>query len=117
MQVQSTGAALNFKSRCLTNYMAEDNNSGHGHGDGRGSDHDEKYKIIVNGRDKIVDHKKVSFEEVVRLAFDNPSHDTTMYTVSYRNADQRPPNGTLVAGQTVKVQNGTVFNVTATNKS
>ncbi len=86
--------------------MAEDNNSGHG----------KQIKVIVNGRDKVINKEELTFVEVVALAFDNPSPET-MFTVSYRNADQRPESGTLVAGQKVKVKDGTIFNVTATNKS
>ncbi len=78
--------------------------------------HKGEITIIVNGREKKITKDTLSFEEVVALAFDNPSPDV-MYTVSYRDADQEPKNGTLVAGQTVKVKNGTIFNVTPTNKS
>ena len=86
--------------------MDGDNNSGHG----------KNITVTVNGRDKVVNKEELTFAEVVALAFDNPSPDT-IFTVSYRNADQHPENGTLVAGQKVKVKNGTIFNVTATNKS
>lgn len=79
--------------------------------------HKGEITIIVNGREKKVAKDTLSFEEVVALAFDTPSGDTTMFTVAYRNADQDPKDGTLVAGQTVKIRNGTIFNVSATNKS
>lgn len=38
-------------------------------------------------------------------------------TVSYRHADQHPTQGTLVSGRSVRIKNGTVFNVTSTDKS
>src|SRR4051812_17872768 len=84
--------------------------AGHGHG--------KKFEIIVNGRPKTVEDHRVSFEQVVRLAFDPvPAGPNVVITVSYRHADQRPEQGTLIAGQSVKVKDGTVFNVSATDKS
>ncbi len=77
-----------------------------------------KYRIVVNGRQKIVDSDEITFEEVIRLAFDPPpSGPYIVFTVSYRNGSGRPPEGRLVAGQSAKVQDGTIFNVTATDKS
>lgn len=78
---------------------------------------EKNYKIIVNGREKTVDQEVFSFAETVALAFDSATNDTTVFTVTYRHADQHPADGTLVAGQTVKIKNGTIFNVTATNRS
>ena len=74
--------------------------------------------VFVNGRKKVVTSSELSFEEVVRLAFDPPpSGPYIMITVTYRNGAGRPPEGTLVSGRSVKVRDGTVFNVTATDKS
>ena len=84
----------------------------------------DKVTIIVNGRERVVSssalssNDELSFDAVVRLAFDPPpSGPDIMFTVSYRNGAGRPPEGRLVAGQSVKVKNGTVFNVTLTDKS
>lgn len=77
-----------------------------------------EYRVIVNGRQKTVDSDEVTFEEAIRLAFDQPpSGPYIVFTVSYRNGAGRPPEGRLVAGQGVKIQDGTIFNVTATDKS
>lgn len=77
-----------------------------------------KYRVIVNGRQKIVDSDEVTFEEAISLAFDQPpSGPYIVFTVSYRNGAGRSPDGRLVTGQSVKVQDGTIFNVTATDKS
>ena len=80
--------------------------------------------IIVNGREKVVPLKalssdrELSFKQVVSLAFDPPpSGPDIVFTVSYRNGAGRPPDGRLVAGKGVKVQDGTVFNVSFTDKS
>ena len=80
--------------------------------------------IVVNGRKKVVPSKdlssdgEISFKRVVSLAFDPPpSGPGIVFTVSYRNGAGRPPDGRLVAGQNVKIQDGTVFNVSFTDKS
>lgn len=73
--------------------------------------------IVVNGRPKKITATELSFDDVIRLAFDNPpSGPDVIFTVAYRN-DADHSAGTLAPGQSVKVRNGTVFNVTATNKS
>ncbi len=78
----------------------------------------DRVEIIVNGRKKVVTSSELSFNEVVWLAFDPPpSGPNIMITVTYRNGAGRPPEGTLVEGQNVKIQDGTIFNVTATDNS
>jgi hypothetical protein len=76
------------------------------------------FKVIVNGREREVDHRRLTFEEVVRLAFDPvPTGPNVVLTVSYRHAAE-DRKGTLIEGQSVEIKNhGTVFNVTATDKS
>jgi len=74
--------------------------------------------IIVNGRTKQVEDKRLSYEEVVNLAFDNnpPHGENIVITVTYSKGDH-PPQGTLSSGETVNVKEGMIFNVTATDKS
>ncbi len=80
--------------------------------------------IVVNGREKTVQSTELSsdgelsFDRVVGLAFDPPpSGPDIEFTMSYRNGAGRPPSGRLVAGESVKVQDGTVFNVSFTDRS
>ncbi|MBT2530429.1 multiubiquitin domain-containing protein [Streptomyces sp. ISL-99] len=76
------------------------------------------YKIVVNGQERTVDSGTLSFDEVVRLAFDPvPTGPYVLITVGFRHADQKPAQGTLTAGNSVKIKNRTVLNVTATDKS
>ena len=78
----------------------------------------DRIEIIVNARKRIVSTDELTFDEVVRLAFDPPpSGPYIEITVTFRNGGGRPPEGRLFAGQTVKVHEGTVFNVRATDKS
>ena len=80
--------------------------------------HNKEFTIIVNGRQKIVDKKEISFAEIVALAFDNPPAGVNIiFTITYRKGEGNKPEGSLVAGETVKIKEGMIFNVTATDKS
>ena len=81
-------------------------------------DQHKNYDIIVNGRQNTVSSDQVTFDEVVKLAFDPiPSDPKIIFHVLYSNSAGRPPSGKLFAGGTVKVKDGTVFNVSKTKKS
>lgn len=77
--------------------------------------HDE-IKIIVNGREKTVAGKRLTYAQVVRLAFD-PVDPETIYTVTYKKGPPANPQGSMVEGDTVKLDCGMIFNVTPTRKS
>ena len=73
--------------------------------------------IIVKARERQWDEKEISFEEVVRLAYDSvPSGPMVEITVTYRKGEHGK-QGTLTAKETVKVHEGMVFNVVVTDKS
>lgn len=84
-------------------------------------EHGEKEKletIIVNARPKEWEKKEISYEEVIVLAFGSYSNDpNVVYTVTYKKGDEAKHEGSLVNGQSVKVKDGMIFNVTQTNKS
>jgi len=83
-----------------------------------GHSHEKEYKIIVNGREKVFSEKKISFDEVVILAFGSVSTDpNVVYTITYKRGQGNKPEGTMVKGDEVTVKEGMIFNVTATNKS
>lgn len=87
-----------------------------------GTTHEERglsTTIIVNGRKKTVHGNHVSYEQIVELAFDNPpAGENVVITVMYRNsADPHKHDGILLPGGKVKIKGGTIFNVTATDKS
>ena len=74
--------------------------------------------VVVNGRRKEVHTNRLTFDEVVGLAFDPPPYgDGVQITVQYTRGPERKPSGTLVEGQSVKVRDGMEFDVTATNRS
>ena len=76
------------------------------------------YEVIVNGREKVVRASELTFDEVVALAFDPvPSGPNWVFTITYRRGHGNKPEGTLRPGESVKVKEGMIFNVTATDKS
>tara|TARA_R110000782_G_scaffold180899_5_gene271345 strand:- start:1203 stop:1484 length:282 start_codon:yes stop_codon:yes gene_type:complete len=74
--------------------------------------------IIVNGREESHKGKTISFEQVVILAFGAvSSNPNIVYTVTYSRGRRNKPQGTMVAGDIVKVKKGMIFNATETDKS
>ena len=79
---------------------------------------DKEVTIIVNGREKTVSGKELSFNQLVKLAFDNPpTGEFICFTITYRRGHGNKPEGTLNEGESVKIKQGMIFNVTATDKS
>lgn len=86
--------------------------------------HDDKVKgpkgvtIIVNTRKHSVPkNEKISFEAVVVLAYPTaPAGENVEFTVMYQRGEGNK-DGTLVPGQSVKVKDGMIFDVTPTDKS
>jgi hypothetical protein len=77
-----------------------------------------EFKITVNAREKTVASKELTFNEVVALAFNPvPSGENIVVTVAFRRGHGNKPEGTLSEGETVKVKDGMIFDVTATDKS
>lgn len=72
------------------------------------------YNIIVNARPRTFSEHKISYEQVVRLAFPEGPFDT-LYTVSYANPHGK--DGTLAPGQDAEVKDEMSFNVGKTNRS
>lgn len=84
--------------------------------DANGDDH--SYTIYVNGRPKVVTMRELSFSDVVALAFNPvPTGPNVMFTVTYSRGEGNKPEGSLIAGESVKVKDGMIFNVTQTDKS
>jgi hypothetical protein len=73
--------------------------------------------IVVNGRAIPTDQRELSFAQLVTIAFPSGSGANTIYTITYRRGHGQKPEGTLVDGQSVKVKDGMIFNVTPTDKS
>ena len=78
--------------------------------------HSKNFSIIVNGRRREVEEHKLTYIEVVQLAFpgEEPS-EQIIFTVTFSNRHGK--EGSLVAGEKVRIKNGMVFNVDRTDKS
>ena len=77
-----------------------------------------EFSIIVNGEQKTETKQTVNFEEVLSLAFPPPrSIPSKDYSITFKNAASMPQNGQLDLGNKVEIKNGTIFDVTPTNKS
>lgn len=90
------------------------------HGDKDMHKHEEKTTtIIVNGVRRETREKRLSFEEVIKLAFGQyDAADNVAYTVTYSyKKGHHNDKGILVAGDSVMVKEGMVFNVTKTTRS
>lgn len=82
----------------------------------RRPDHDKSHTVIVNGRRREVHQHKLTYLEVVQLAFpgETPS-ETVVFTVTYSYPHGK--DGTMVAGDEVVVKDKMVFNVRKTDQS
>lgn len=76
----------------------------------------QKITITVNGRPNDMTKQDISFEELVALS-NTPTGPNVTYTITYRRGQGNKPEGSLVAGETVKLKDGMIFNVTPTDKS
>jgi Multiubiquitin len=78
--------------------------------------HGKSHTIYVNGRPRTFTSHRISYAQVVELAFPNdPKGADVVYTVAYANPHGR--DGTLAEGQDVVVKDGMSFNVGKTNRS
>ncbi len=74
--------------------------------------------IIVNTRPKTVLARRLTFMELIRLAFEvPPTGENVAFTVSYRKGPKWRPEGSLLEGGKIRIREGMVFNVSATDKS
>lgn len=76
------------------------------------------YEIVVNGRSKTWSEKEISYSDLVNLAYSNkpPTGDMVVITVTYSKGEDRQ-QGSLLPGDSVKVKDGMIFDVTGTVRS
>lgn len=90
--------------------------------DARGTEHLRIVKasvtIIVNAEERKVTGRRITFEQLVVLAFETPpTGPNILITIDYGKGPPQNPKGSLEAGQSVKIKNRMVFDVTATDRS
>jgi hypothetical protein len=72
--------------------------------------------LYIQGNPVTYDKPKISYKEVVELAFENYDPNRG-YTVKYTNGPIQNPKGTMAPGNEVFVMNKMRFNVASTYKS
>ncbi len=85
-----------------------------------GNSHDNRQDliIIVNGRERKAESKELTFNQVVELAFGQVDPNPNIcYTITYKRGPGQNPEGSMVEGDSVKINKGMIFNVTRTDKS
>jgi hypothetical protein len=93
------------------------NGPGANEGPGGNGGHDDQVTIVVNGRAKKWTKEKISYDELAALSgLPLPTGPNPGFTITYHNGPGHS-DGTVIPGQSVKVQNEMVFNVTPTNQS
>jgi hypothetical protein len=77
-----------------------------------------EFSFTVNGREKTWADKKISYDQLVVIAFGSISNDPNVYyTITFKKGENNKPEGTLVKGDDVRLKDGMRFNVTQTNRS
>ena len=76
------------------------------------------FTLIVNTRERKWEKEKISYKEVIVLAFGSyEDNENITYTVDYLRGPKENPEGSLTKGKSVEVKNQMIFNVTKTHKS
>lgn len=83
-----------------------------------GDPKDETVDVVLNGELISVEKGRLSFSELTKLAFPNLFDKALIYfTVSFSRGPKRRREGVLLEGGKIRVVEGMVFNVSATDKS
>jgi hypothetical protein len=78
--------------------------------------HEVTFHIAVNGQAKVWHHRKITYEQAVKLAFpDGPTGGDVRYSVSWTKPDGQ--EGSLRPGHSVDVVEEMIFDVRNTDKS
>ena len=78
--------------------------------------HTKIYSIIVNGRPREVSDHKLTYLQVVQLAYPGEvPTETIVFTVTFSNPHGH--DGSLTDGQDVPIKDGMIFNVRKTDRS
>ncbi len=79
---------------------------------------DKEFNIIVNGDPHVWSQKKISFVDVVKLAFNiYEDHPNVVYSVTYKRGDDSKPEGSMVKGDTIVVKDKMLFHVSKSGES
>lgn len=74
------------------------------------------FDIVINTEPKQVLRRKITFEQLVAIAA-MPSGPNILITIDYAMGPPENPQGSLRPGRSVRVKDGMVFDVVATDRS
>ncbi|MBE5270589.1 multiubiquitin domain-containing protein [Stenotrophomonas sp. B2] len=76
------------------------------------------FNIFVNGSPETLSRPRLAYWDVVKLGFPdaNPAEEI-VYTIDYIGGPHQNPEGTMSAGQSVRIKEGMKFYVTPSDKS
>jgi hypothetical protein len=75
------------------------------------SNQNKTVKIIVNGREETVAKDKITYDEVVPLAYPNPDFQNNTYKVTYFRKNDNHEGTLTKGGKPVEITDGMVFTV------
>ena len=76
------------------------------------------FDIIINGSPYRVTGGLISFDEIVDCAYPEGDHGPLVkFTVNFYNGGGRPLQGKVSNRRRIRIKDGTVFNVTRTDRS
>lgn len=79
---------------------------------------DRVFTVVVNTEDKEVTERRLSFNDVVLLAFNPPPTGPNVgFTITYRKGPPANRKGSLLEGGFVRIKEGMIFDVTPTDRS
>jgi len=82
------------------------------------SDGHKAITIYINGTPKQAEKGKLSFAQIVALAFSSPpTGEKVQFSIQYTRGHSEKSKGTLVEGQSVEIIEGMEIDVTPTNRS
>lgn len=73
-------------------------------------------RVIVNGRRANLVGTKISYEQLIRLAYPN-IFEPDAFTITFTYPGKDKNGGSLIPGQTVELDNGMVFNCLHTGQA
>lgn len=82
-----------------------------------GGGHQDLVTIVINTRSYQWAEKKISYEQLVSLAYPGQQQPNTDITVRYTRGHDGHGGGTLTAGHSIEVKDGMVFDVIRTTRS
>jgi hypothetical protein len=77
----------------------------------------EVFAIFVNTDEHEIDHKHISYAQVVELYLGSGGSPSNEYLVKFSHGPAENPSGTLAPGQKVTVKDGMRFRIAGTGKS